>query len=130
MLVVSNLAGALTNGQSFQLFVVPANRSGNFTSITPPLLGGSAWSFNPTNGVLSVVSTTATYPTNLNITMSEGTLALTWPVSHLGWIAQSNSVGLSSLSNWFDIPGTSSGTNLNITPSLTQTSVFYRLRSP
>jgi len=129
-LVVSNLAGALTNGQSFQLFVVPANRSGNFSSITPPLTNGCAWSFNPTSGVLTVVSTAATYPTNLSAAMSGGTLALTWPVSHLGWIAQSNSMGLSSLSNWFDIPGTSSVTNLNITPSLTQTSVLYRLRSP
>ncbi|HXI72373.1 MAG TPA: autotransporter-associated beta strand repeat-containing protein, partial [Verrucomicrobiae bacterium] len=129
-LVVSNLAGTITNGQSFQLFSVPANHSGNFSSITPSLDGGLAWSFNPTNGLLTVVSTTATYPTSLNLTVSGGILSLAWPSTHLGWIAQSNSTDLSSPGNWFDIPGTSTVTNLNIIPSPAQTSVWYRLRSP
>jgi autotransporter-associated beta strand protein len=129
-LVVSNLAGTITNGQSFQLFSVPAIRSGNFSSITPALGDGRAWSFNPTNGLLTVVSTTATFSTNLNFTVSGGTFSLSWPSTHLGWIAQSNSTGLSSASNWFDIFGTSAVTNLNIAPSLTESGVFYRLRSP
>ena len=130
-LVVSNVAGIQpTNGQTFQLFTVPATFAGNFSSITPALTGGNAWSFNPTNGVLSVVSATASYPTNISFSVTGGTLALTWPATHLGWWAQSNSLGLASPSNWFDIPGSSSLTNLNIIPSSSRTNVFYRLRSP
>jgi len=129
-LVVSNLAGALTTGQSFQLFNVTGTRAGNFSSILPALTGGRAWSFNPTNGQLSVVSATAAYSTNFNFTISGGTLSLTWPSSHLGWIMQSNSVGVTSSSNWFDIPNSSNVTNLNVIPSSTLTNVFYRLRSP
>jgi len=130
-LVVSNVAGIQpTNGQTFQLFTVPATFAGNFSSITPALTGGNAWSFNPTNGVLSVASSTASYATNISFSVTGGTLALTWPATHLGWWAQSNSLGLASPSNWFDIPGSSSLTNLNIIPSSSRTNVFYRLRSP
>jgi len=130
-LVVSNIAGIQpTNGQTFQLFTVPATFTGNFTGITPALTGGNAWSFNPTNGVLSVVSGTASYATNISFSVTGGTLSLTWPATHLGWWAQSNSLGLANPSNWFDIPGSSSLTNLNIIPSPARTNVFYRLRSP
>jgi autotransporter-associated beta strand protein len=133
-LVVTNLAGTLTNGQSFQLFSASGTKTGNFTSITPALTGGKAWSFNPTNGVLSVVQTV---PANSRIlrwsvssTSSSLVFSLSWPPSHLGWVAQSNIVSLASPSAWFDIPGSSSGTNLTIIPSPGQTNVFYRLRSP
>jgi autotransporter-associated beta strand protein len=129
-LVVTNLAGTLTNGQTFQLFSASGTKSGNFASITPALTGGKAWSFNPASGVLSVASATATYPTNISFSFSGGTFSLTWPATHLGWIAQSNSVSVASSSNWFDIPGSASVTNLNITPSPARTNVYYRLRSP
>jgi autotransporter-associated beta strand protein len=51
-LVVSNLAGIVTNGQRFKLFSAAA-WSGNFTNIIvqPPLAGLTAV-FNPTNGTL------------------------------------------------------------------------------
>ena len=54
-LVVSNLAGTVTNGQSFKLFN-PAAFSGNFSSITPSPGFGLAWSFQPTNGTLIATS--------------------------------------------------------------------------
>jgi hypothetical protein len=51
---VANLGGALAAGQSFQLFAA-TNFSSTFTTLNLPALGGGlAWSFNPTNGVLSV----------------------------------------------------------------------------
>jgi len=129
-LVVGNLAGIITNGQSFQLFTTPASRSGDFSSITPALGGGRAWSFNPTNGLLTAISITATNPPVLNLTTPGGTLSLTWPSTHLGWIVQSNSTGLGGPGNWFDIPGSSTVTNWIITPGLSQSNVWYRLRSP
>lgn len=55
-LSLTNLAGSLTGGQSFQLFRA-ASSSGTFDSISPATPGpGLAWSFNPTNGTLSVLS--------------------------------------------------------------------------
>ena len=55
-LSVSNVAGTLLGGQSFELFSAAAF-SGNFASILPATPGtGLAWGFNPTNGTLSVLS--------------------------------------------------------------------------
>ncbi len=73
-LVVSNLTGALTNGQSFQIF--SSGGTGNFASITPAPGGGLLWSFNPTNGVLSAVSSIV-ISTNAELTsllLTPGTL--------------------------------------------------------
>ncbi len=53
-LVVANLGGAFTSGQSFPLFAAAA-ASGNFSSITPAPGAGLAWDFNPITGILSVV---------------------------------------------------------------------------
>jgi len=129
-LVLSNLSGTLTNGQTFQLFSASGTKTGNFSSVTPALTGGKLWNFNRTNGVLSVVTTPANYPTNLSFSVSNGTLSLTWPVTHLGWFAQSNIVSLASPSNWFDIPASSNATSLNVSPNPGRTNVFYRLRAP
>jgi autotransporter-associated beta strand protein len=55
-LSLTNLAGPLASGQSFPLFSA-AGFAGNFSSILPATPGpGLAWSFNPTNGTLSVLS--------------------------------------------------------------------------
>jgi beta-glucanase (GH16 family) len=59
-LIVTNLAGNLAAGDSFQLFSA-GTFSGNFSSFTLPTLGtGLAWNTNGlTNGVLSVISIAA-----------------------------------------------------------------------
>jgi len=57
-LTITNVSGTLASGDSFPIF--PATSfTGNFASISPVLGGGLAWNFNPTNGVLSVVSAAA-----------------------------------------------------------------------
>lgn len=61
-LVVTNRAGTLVGGQSFQLFSA-ANFSGNFSSIVPATPGANlVWNFNPTNGTLAVISTVVVPP--------------------------------------------------------------------
>jgi autotransporter-associated beta strand protein len=55
-LVVSNVSGTPTLGKSFAIFDA-ANASGNFSNIMPQLTGGLRWRFDPSQGVLSVVST-------------------------------------------------------------------------
>lgn len=57
-LIVTNLAGALTAGDSFQLFYA-TNYSGSFSVMKLPALGaGLAWNTNAlTNGILAVLAT-------------------------------------------------------------------------
>lgn len=54
-LVVTNPSGGLVEGDSFKLFSAP-NTTGNFAAIAGTPGTNLAWSFNPMNGVLSVVS--------------------------------------------------------------------------
>ena len=44
---------------------------------------------------LSVVSTIASYPTNISYSVSGGVLTITWPATHLGWILQNQTNSLS-----------------------------------
>lgn len=57
-LVVTNLAGTLAAGDSFKIFGA-ASYIGDFAAISGSPGAGLAWDFNPTNGVLSVISVVA-----------------------------------------------------------------------
>jgi autotransporter-associated beta strand protein len=128
-LVVNNLAGSPSQvGDTFTLFST-ASYSGNFGSISGTPGTGLAWSFNPTNGMLSVVNGTATNPTNITFVVLGNTLTLSWPADHLGWILQSQTNTL-NVGNWFDVAGSSSATNAVITINPANPAVFFRLRSP
>lgn len=124
-LVISNTAGTLAPGQSFQLFGA-RSYSQTFSNIQPAE-GETTWSFNPATGTVSVMATT---PTNLFCALSGETLTLTWPGSHLGWHLQSNAVSLLNPDTWYNIPGSQFATNLRITISPVSPPVFYRLRLP
>jgi hypothetical protein len=84
------------------------------------------------SGSLTVLAGTASYPTNLTSIFSAGTVALSWPTTHAGWILQaqtnSNAVGLST--NWVDVSGSSAVTATNLPVSSASPAVFYRLRHP
>jgi len=130
-LVVSNLGGTLNVGDSFPLFLTGGS-TGNFTAVTGSPGTGLAYSFNPTSGVLSVVTGIASNPTNITATLTGSTLGLSWPADHLGWIlqAQTNSLSTGLSANWYDVVGSSTLTNLNVTIDPAQPTVFYRLRHP
>ena len=129
-LVVTNLAGTPALGNSFPLFSSAA-ASGNFANITPALGDGLAWNFNPTNGVLSVVTGTAvaSNPTNIRYSLSGGLLTLTWPASHLGWSlqAQTNSLAVGLSTNWVTIPGSETNTSVVVPVTPANPTVFYRM---
>jgi len=130
-LVVTNLAGTLTAGDQFTLFSA-VNPTNNFSSISGTPGANLAWSFNPTNGVLSVVSTMATNPTNITAVVSGSTLTLSWPADHLGWILQSqtNSLNTGLTTNWVDVAGSAASTTNIITMYPTEPTVFFQLRLP
>lgn len=130
-LTVSNLGPALAVGDTFFLFNT-ALPGGNNLVIVPPTNGVTFLNNLASNGsiqVLTVPVTMATNPTNITFTVSGSTMTLTWPGDHLGWYAQSNSVGLASPAMWFDVPNSQLGTNLIINLNPGQTNVFYRLSS-
>jgi autotransporter-associated beta strand protein len=125
-------SGTLTVGQQFTLFSgAGAVNPGNFASVqssNPGLV------FGFTNGVLTVVSTMATNPTNITYSVSGSTLTLSWPADHTGWILQAQTNGLNAgldpAGAWFDVGGSGSS-NTNVTTiNPTNPTVFYRLRQP
>jgi autotransporter-associated beta strand protein len=113
---VTNQVGALVlNGVS--------KATGVYSSATDPTcLAGT--------GSLLVQSSIANYPTNISVSANGNQLTLSWPATHLGWYAQSNSVTLVNPSYWIDVPNSQNGTNLIITINPAQPNVFYRLRHP
>ncbi len=58
-----------------------------------------------------------------------GQLELNWPSDHLGWVLETNSVGLTATNAWFPYPGSSTVTNLSI-PIGSSSNVFFRLSYP
>ena len=126
-LTVTNLAGTLTTSDTFTLFSPGASAS-NFASILGSPGAGLAYHF--ANGVLSVVAVNTNSP-KIQFSASGNTLTLAWP-TNLYWILQaqtnSSSVGLST--NWADVAGSGSVTNMNFTINPTNPTVFYRLRLP
>ena len=127
-LVVTNLAGTLAAGDTFKLFAA-GSHSNNFAGVV--LLGSTLKAqFDPASGMLSIVPGTASAPTNIAFSFGGGLLSLSWPGSHLGWYAQSNSVSIVDSNAWHDIPGSQSVTSLDIPVEPTAPKVFYRLRNP
>jgi hypothetical protein len=133
VVTVSNLGPALVVGDSFKLFSQPV--TGGETLTINSTSGNVTWTnklaVDGTISVLAVGPTIPTYPTNLSYTAGGGTLSLSWPATHLGWILQSQtnaaSTGLSS--NWTDVTGSAGVTGTNL-PAGTSPAVFFRLRYP
>src|ERR1043166_1904666 len=116
--------GAFTVGQKFVLFTgAGATNASNFASIQ-----STGLNFGFTNGVLTLLSTSATNPTNILYQFSGNTLTPSWPTDHLGWTLYSNSVSLRATNQWFPLAGSSSVTSTNLTISHSQANVFFRLQ--
>jgi autotransporter-associated beta strand protein len=131
VLVVTNVAGALANGDNFALFSAPRTTN-SFASLNLPALNlGSRWSFNPTNGVLSVVPIRTT-PVNLGCAISNNALLVSWPADHIGWRlqVQTNAVSAGLGTNWVTVDGSTNFNQAAITPSPAAGMVFYRLVYP
>jgi autotransporter-associated beta strand protein len=118
----------LVAGDAFTLFSA-AGHNGTFGVIAGSAGAGLGFSFNPNTGVLTVISVSST-PPPITWGVSGNTLTLSWPADHLGWLAQSNAVGVASPATWFTIPGSQATTTLNLTVDPAQPQVFFRLRHP
>ncbi|HZI33260.1 MAG TPA: hypothetical protein VFF11_13045, partial [Candidatus Binatia bacterium] len=114
-------------GDSFKLFQAGSINGSFISNSLPPLDAGLAWNTNAlSNGVLSVVSTTAT---NLVWSVNGTNLNLSWPAGYTGWRlqVQTNSLNAGLGTNWMDVPGSSLTNNVVLPVDATMGSVFYRL---
>jgi autotransporter-associated beta strand protein len=132
-LSVTNLAGSYANGDAFKIFDA-TNYTGSFT-ITPALPAtGFAWDTSTlnTDGRLRIVATVNTGRTNLTVVSSGNFLTISWPADHTGWRlqAQTNPVTTGLLSNWFDVPGSTTTNQVVMPVNPANGSVFYRMVYP
>ena len=131
-LTVTNLSGTLAANDSFPLFNTGSTSGTFLVTNLPPLNTGLSWSFNASSGVLSVIQTVATNPTNISFTVSGGSLTLLWPADHTGWRLQfqTNSLTVGLVINWVDVPDSNLTNSVALPVDATMDSVFYRLIYP
>ena len=130
-LTIKNVPAGLTTADSFKLFNA-STYSGAFTSIVPSPGAGLAWdpSTLTTDGTLRIAEGGVNYSTNITaVLIDDTTLQLSWPETHRGWYMQSNSVDIANSAAWFNVEGSQTETNLNITINPSIPRVFYRLKS-
>ena len=138
VLNVTNLSGNLTAADTFKLFSAAGGISGAFSAIVPATPGtGLGWNTNTlvTDGVLRLVATVNTNPTNLTATVSGNQLTLFWPADHTGWrlLVQTNNLaaGISLNTNdWTTVSGSTAINQTNITINPALPAEFYRLVYP
>jgi len=135
-ITVTNLgSAAIAVGGKFTLFS-KAVSNGSTLAVTG---AGMNWTnLLATDGsiqALSVVTTTASYPTNLTFQYASDALKIGWPATHQGWILQTQTNGLgtgliAATNAWSDLSNTITGTNYSITVNPANPTVFFRLRHP
>ena len=94
-----------------------------------------AWSFTNSTGILGVIASVATNPTNMTAVVNGGKLELSWPADHTGWHlqAQTNSLTVGLLTNavnWITIPNTDLNNHYTNTINPANGTVFYRMVYP
>lgn len=134
---VTSLGGAYAAGNSFQLYTASGVISGAFSATNLPALpAGLGWvATNLVHGIVSIVATVNTNPTNITVSVNGNFLNLSWPSDHIGWrlVAQTNSLsnGLNASSNaWVTVTGSQSVNSESIPMDPKQPTVFYRLVYP
>lgn len=127
-LVISNVAGTLSAGQSFKLFSA-TSASGNFNGVIPPPGAGLAWSFNPANGTLSVLSVAPPQIISSRLAGGSFTMSGTGPTGQPYRILAATNLG----NNWTPIAtGTFSGGTFLFTDPQTSNYLrrFFRVTTP
>ncbi len=132
-LVLQTLAGTLKAGDSFQLFT--GGFTGSFANLVPATPGFNfLWDTNTlaTTGVLNVIYTGNTTPTNLITSLNGTNLTLSWPVDHTGWRlqVQTNSLATGLGTNWVDIANSGSTNQFVVPVNGNSGSMFYRMVYP
>ena len=132
-LIVTNLAGALAAGTSYELFAA-TNYAGGFSNLVLPALTASlTWSNRlALDGTISVVAIPpATRPQLAEVFTASNTLQFSWSNTDLTFHlqAQTNSLTAGLGTNWFDYPGGNTSP-VGVPINNAGGSVFFRLIAP
>jgi hypothetical protein len=77
------------------------------------------------------VTPLASVATTLTASFSASKLTVSWPSSYIGWILQTNTVGLGNPAAWGDVPGSRTNSQTTFpTTDVSRPSEFFRLRHP
>ena len=139
-----NLGPTVSAAQAIELTCTNLSNISNYTlggAVIEPngsWAGGVQWVTPATNGQLTLVVppisavllTPVITGTNITVSVAGNQMSLSWPTNYLGWLLQSNPVGLTVGNGWFTVPGSSGTNRFQITISPNQTNVFYRMVSP
>jgi len=136
-LVITNSGDPLQGGDTFDLLNA-ASFTGAFTLISlPPLSPGLGWDTSTVaaNGIIKVIVTTSTTPTNISWSLSGGNLTLSWPTNHIGWtlLVQTNNLatGVSTdHADWGPVPGSAATNEVIIPIDAAKPAEFYRMAFP
>ncbi len=126
-LVIANLSGTFTAGDSFQLFQAGSIKGLFSSNSLPALNAGLAWNTSVlSNGLISVVQTV---PTNLAWAVSGTNINLSWPAGYTGWglQIQANAIDAGLDTNWVDVPGSTLTNSMVMPMNPGNGSVYYRL---
>jgi autotransporter-associated beta strand protein len=126
VVTVTNLGPALAQGDKFTLFNKLVANGGALTVAGANATWTNKLAFDGTIEVLSVMATT---PTNLSCSLSGTNLTLSWPANYLGWMLQTNSVGVTT-TNWFTMSNSQTSTQVVVSVNPARSNVFYRLLRP
>ncbi|HEV2329170.1 MAG TPA: autotransporter-associated beta strand repeat-containing protein [Verrucomicrobiae bacterium] len=135
-LVVTNIGPNLTNGVTFTLFNNPVTGIASITLPATDPTGTSpyTWQTNlSVNGSITLVSggvsTIPNIPPHITFSVSGPNLTLSWPPPYLGEVlqAQTNAVTKGLSTNWVNVTGSGSVTNMTFTINPVNGTVFYRL---
>ena len=133
---VTNTGPGLYTGSTFKLFDQPVS---GFASVTLPSKDPTGttnylWQNNlAVNGSITLTNgglvIGPAIPPPIKLSLSGNSLTLSWPPPYLGYIlqAQTNSLGVGLSSNWFNVTGSASVTNMTMTVDPGNGCVFYRL---
>ena len=125
-ITVTNVGPAIAAGDRFVLFNKAVANAGTMTVVGAGMNWTNQLATDGSIVALSVVSTVATNSTNITFSISGTNVTLSWPSDHLGWYLQMQTNGLRS-TNWVDVAGSSSVTNLVIPVNPSIPTVFYRM---
>jgi fibronectin-binding autotransporter adhesin len=134
MLVLSNRAGVLVPGDTFQLFTAGSYHGafGAVTSYSPNQAVRWDTSRLGVDGTVKVAGTVSLTPTSLTTAFSNNRLEFSWPADHTGWElqAQTNSAAVGLSTNWVTVSGSSATNRISFSLNQTNGAVFFRLVYP
>ncbi|HEX4120622.1 MAG TPA: glycosyl hydrolase family protein [Verrucomicrobiae bacterium] len=125
---------ALDATNAYTIGGAPINANGSWAggvqSVIPASDGQLTIQVPPISAILLNPVALPAAATNITVSISGNVLNLAWPSNYIGWLLQSNSLGLALSNDWLTVPGSAQTDNVQVTIAPGATNVFYRMMHP